>query len=257
MEDRETNVYGNPPAQVATTPQEQPPSQPATPQTPSPEQSSQPPRKSMSLIKKIFVIFFGTVCFFGIWNSIAERINPPKQPATTTTTTSSGTPTGQIKTYTNKKYKYTVKYPDNLEMAEETPYSTVFTIKPKPVARLVFPLLYVSVIPDRLAKPDEVYNFMTAETINKFYALPDNESIQTETGTNAEYWKFKKLASIPVGGIDGVVIQNENVFEGNGAVNRRILVKKNGMTYLIGSYFQSQEELTVFRDFVMSFSFLP
>lgn len=254
MEDRETNVYGNPtstgpiPSNIQPAPEQS--SQNAMPQSP------QPQRKSMSLIKKIFVIFFGTVCFFGVWNSIAERINPPKQPATIPTNTTTNTPV-QTKTYTNKKYHYFVKYPDNLAMSEETPYSTVFTIKPKPVARLVFPLLYVSVIPDGFTNTKgEVYNFMTAEIINKFYALPDNETIQTETGTNAEYWKFKKLATIPVAGIDGIVIQNDNVFEGNGAVNRRVIVKKNGLTYIIGSYFQSQEELTIFRDFVLNFAFL-
>lgn len=227
------------------------------PQNPKPVEETPVPRKSLSLWKKILLIIFGTVCFFGIWNTILPLIFPQKQPAETTDTQSMSPsiPTNG-KTYTNKKYKYSVKYPDTLAMTEETPYSTVFTINPKPVARLVFPTFYVSVIPDGFTKKDEVYNFMETDSINNFFSMQDNESLQTEAGTTAEYWTFKRLAAISVGGESAIMIQNNNVFEGEGLTNRRILIKKNGLTYIIGSYFQSQEELTSFQNFVMNFTFL-
>lgn len=243
MDDKEKNVYGEVP--------------PPPPQPNQPASSSIKPPGPFSFIKKTILIVFVIICLFGVWNTVIPVLFPSKQIQNTNSQTNSPSQAVQLKTYTNKKYNYSVNYPDTLAVSEETPYSTVFMINPKPVARLVFPTFYVSVIPDGFTnQKGEVYNFMSAEVINRFYTMQDNESLQTESGTNAEYWTFKKLATIPLVGTEGVVIQNDNVFEGEGYANRRILIKKDGFTYILGSYFQSQEELTSFHDFVMSFTFL-
>ena len=219
-----------------------------------------PPRKPMSLLKKIIIIIFGTVCLFGLWDTFFPSKNPPTQTnnTPTTATTNSPTPSLNRKTYTNTKNKYSVNYPTNLELSQETPYSILFMQKQKQPGPPGFPSLYISAIPDGFNNTNTaVYNFMPADTINNFYTMKDNETKQTQTGTNAQYWTFQRLAKIPVADGEGIVIQNNNVWEGgNGLKDRRIIVKKNGITYIIGSYYKTQQELDDFHNFLLSFKFL-
>ncbi len=251
LKEMEETVNNNPPPNN-TPPQsgQQQSSQPTMPKIPLPH---------LSPFKLILFSGIGFVCLMGLVNVFLQYISAPKDsPGNTTKVTISPTPVPvKIKTFTNKKFHYSVKYPDTLEQSEETPYSTAFTIKQRQFGHLVFPSLYVSVIPDGFTDKAKVYNFMSADAVDKFYTMQDNQSLQTETGTNAEHWIFKRLAAFTVADVQGVMIQNDNVLEGNGAINRRVLLKKNGFTYIIGSYYQSQQELNDYRDFLISFTFLP
>ena len=114
-------------------------------------------------------------------------------------------------------------------MSQETPYSTVFQTKVTHPGRLTFPALYISVIPNGYAnKEGDIYNFMSDDVINKFSMMADGGSLVTEPGADAQYWTYKKLATIPVSGEAGIVIQNDSVWEGeDGVKNRRILLKKD------------------------------
>jgi hypothetical protein len=222
---------------------------------PAPVQTNSPaPRKHLSLFKKIFYIIFATVCLFGIIRVALQYIYPSAQ--TTNSNINISQNNVDWKIFTNKKYNFSLKYPQSLKPSE-TAYSAVFTQEQDQNSSPSYPLLYISVIPDGFAKNKEIYNFMAGEIINKFYSLKDGQELQTETGPDAQYWTFKKLSSLPVAGAVGIIIQNNNVYQGEGLINKRILVKKPGLTYIIGSYYKSQQELDIFHNFFLSFKFLP
>ncbi len=220
-----------------------------SPQNTVPPQTVTPaPRKGMSLFIKIIIAIFGVVCLFGVLKVTLQHVYPTDQ-----TKDSKIIQSANWKTYTNKKYNFAVNYPDYLKFSE-TPYSTAFVMKQNQSGSTGFPTFYISVIPDGFNNDKEVYHFMSEEIVDKLYSINDNANLQI--GPDAEFWTFKKLASIPVSGIDGVLIQNNNVLQGNGLVNRRIVVKKSGFTYIIGNYFKSQQELDDFYKFLVSFKFL-
>ncbi len=159
------------------------------------------------------------------------------------------------KTFTHKTYPYSVSYPTRLQ-ATETAYTIIFHEEQGQFARPGFPPLYITAIPDGLSDTKEVYNFMSRNVIDSLYSAKINEAVQTESGDDAQYWTFTKLAAFPVSGEEGIIIQNNNVQHGEGIVNRRILVKKDGVTYVIGSYYKTQAELDEFFKFLQSFKFL-
>lgn len=233
---------------------------PASPNIPpsQPEQTQPKPFSPLTYIKRAVIVMFVIVCLFGVWGTFfPSKTSQPPSDAKPGTTISPTVP-AVWKTFTNKKFYYSVQYPDTLEMSEETQYSTVFQVKEKHPGRLTFPALYISVIPDGFDnKQGDIYNFMSEAVINKFYVMKDTEKLLTEPGADPQYWTYTRLASIPVADATGIVIQNDTVWEGEeGVRNRRILVKKNGFTYVIGSYYKTQAELTTLQKFVESFSFL-
>jgi hypothetical protein len=97
---------------------------------------------------------------------------------------------------------------------------------------------------------------MSEDVINRLFQAANNESVQTVTGEDAQYWVFTKLATFPVSGVEGIIIQNNNVQHSEGEVNRRVLVRKDGVTYIIGSFYKTQEELDEFFKFLQGFKFL-
>lgn len=218
-----------------------------------PPQAAAPPRKPMSLFKKIIYSVVGVVCFFGLIQVALQSFFPEKksnsQPIAITPANVSW------KTYTNKKNNYSVTYPDYLKFSENK-YSTVFVTKVSKADSEEFPSLYISVIPEGTENTTEIYNYMSPDSVSKFFTMMDNESLETQSWPYAEYSTFKKLAALPVAGIQGVVIQNNNVLKGEGIVNRRILVKNGNYTYIIGSYYKTQQDLDVLRIFLESFKFL-
>lgn len=218
-----------------------------------PQQAAPPPRKHIPLFLKIVYIIFGTVCFFGVVKIALQNIFPadPNQGKTVKVAAE------KVKwvTYVNKNYGYSVTFPNYLTKSE-TKYTTIFNSKKNESAGIGFPSLYVSVIPDGFSNNKEVYNFMSGDLINKFYTMQDNQSLQTESGPQAEYWTFKKLSNIDVASKAAVIIQNSNVYQGEGAVNRRILIRNKGKTFIIGSYYSTQQELDDLYKFMMSFKFL-
>ena len=195
----------------------------------------------------------GIVCIFGLIKVGIQTFFPPApaKPQTVNLTASKIS----WKLFTKNKYNFSVDYPDSLK-ATDTPYTTVFDAAQSESSHPGFPLLYISVIPDGFNNSSEIYSFMTGSVIDKIFTIKDNETLQTETGVDSQYWSFKRLAALPVAGTIGVMIQNNNVWQGEGLINRRILIRKNGFTYVIGSYYNTQPELDTLQKFLTSFKFL-
>lgn len=158
------------------------------------------------------------------------------------------------KTYTNKTYHYSVSYPGYLGLTD-TPYTAVFQEKQSQFARADFPAMYISSIPAGFTDNKKIYNFMPLDVIEKLFSASINEGVQIAPGEDAKYWTYTKLATLQVSGESGIIIQNNNVEHSEGDVNRMILVRKNGVTYIIGSYYKTQQELDDFYHFLSSFHF--
>lgn len=199
-------------------------------------------------------------------NAITPQITsqtPTSQPSPTSIAqpTTSSVDKENLETYTNSKFNYSVKYPSNLELSQidlqNAPYSAIFNIKQTEPGPVGFPSLYISVIPDGFTNTGSVvYNFMPADVINSFYTMSVGDVKQTQTGTYSEFWTYKKLQNTTVAGQKGIVIENSKVWEGgNGLVDRRVYIKKNGYTYMIGTYYQTPQELNTFQNFLSNFTF--
>lgn len=164
-------------------------------------------------------------------------------------------------TYTNEKFGYNVKYPANLEISQmdlqNAPYSAIFNIKQSEPGAPGFPVFYVSVIPNGFTNTNSVvYNFLSDDLISSFFSINVGEVKQTQTGTYSEFWTYKKLPNTTISGQSGVTIENDKVWEGgDGLKDRRVFVKKNSSTYMIGTYYRTSRELADFQRFMENFSF--
>ncbi len=164
-------------------------------------------------------------------------------------------------TYSNEKFSYSVKYPTNLEISQmdlqNAPYSAIFNIKQSEPGPSGFPVLYVSVIPNGFTNTNSVvYNFMSDDLVNSFFPMNVGEVKQTQTGTYSEFWTYKKLPNTTIAGQSGITIENDKVWEGgDGLKDRRVFVKKNNSTYMIGVYYRTSQELADFQRFMENFSF--
>lgn len=180
----------------------------------------------------------------------------PVLPTQSNTTKQDSTVPADWKVYTNQKYNYSVKYPSTLDATEETPYSALFNViqtKPGPTG---FPTFYVSVIPDGSTNKDStIYNFVYQEDRDKFVSLQVGDSVNTRKGgVYSEFWTYKRLIDTTVDGLSGLVIENNKVWDGgNGLVDRRVFIRKNGLTYMLGTYYQNPQGLNNFQSFLSSF----
>jgi hypothetical protein len=221
---------------------------PYTPPTQTP-----PNRKPLSLFKKIFIIVVGTVCLFGIWSTVfpdkktdtaINNITQGTDPKTLTPTTAV-----QWKKYVNKIYHYTVSYPTTLRLNNTASESALLYKQTNPGND---PSLYVSAMQNgRNNANTKMYNYMSTDVINSIAMLQDGASIKTPTGI------YQKLATIPIAGTKGFVTQTNKIVNDSTVVHdRRVIVQKDGVTYIVGGYFQTQAELDTLFRFVSSFTFI-
>jgi hypothetical protein len=206
------------------------------------------------MFKKIIYSVFGIVCVFGLIQVALQYFFP--QEKSQDQLTKIEYKSGQWKTYTNNRFRYSVSYPDYLKFSE-TEYSTVFVSRDNNSGSEEFPHLYISIIPDNYKNTNEIYNYMSLDSINKIFSINNGETIEAQSWPYAEYSTFMKLTTIRVLGTDAVVLENKNVLKGDGRVNRRILLRNGNNTILIGSYYKSQDELDTLRMFLESFRMQP
>lgn len=68
------------------------------------------------------------------------------------------------------------------------------------------------------------------------------------------YWTFTRLPDTAVGGLKGVVVENQNVWGGKrGSKDRRVLVTRGTDTWQFGAYYETPEELREFEQVLASF----
>jgi hypothetical protein len=157
-------------------------------------------------------------------------------------------PTADWKTYTNADYGYMVKYPQNLE-TEEAKYHTLFNIIRTQPGGPELPAYYVSVVPDGFWQNGAIYNDPLADFIPGLLALKI-----AGVYDNGEWNTFTRLQDSTVGALQAMIYENAHVWEYAGK-DRRILIKKNGRTYMIGKYYNTDTELSNFQTFLSTFKF--
>ncbi len=162
--------------------------------------------------------------------------------------------TSKWKTYYSK-YSFQVKYPTILEINDEFKYSVLFNAIQNEPGAPGFPTFYVSTIPNGYENKNvEVYNFISATTIDDFFKAKVNEIVAQ--GSNHDvYGNFKKLPNTSVYNQSAIVVENNNPWEYKGGKDRRVFIKRNGFTYMIGTYSQTNVELKNFELFLSTFKF--
>jgi hypothetical protein len=156
---------------------------------------------------------------------------------------------------------YSLAYSLDWEICQNTIYSWTFCDSQKDLAGIGHQLrLYVSVFPNDYPNSDwEVYNFIPTDTIRAFMALPVGESMQKVPGSpRPAYNTYKRLPDQMVAGWNAPVIENSNVWGlPAGTTDRIVFIVTHETTYMLGMYYESLEQLTMFEQVLDSFQFAP
>lgn len=164
-------------------------------------------------------------------------------------------------TLTEETFGYSVAFPQEWEPCTETRYSHVYCeVQIEPSGLGPPPRLYISVIPEGNTNADfEIYNYLPIETIREFISLPVGESRLKEPGAiTPEYFTYTRLPDQEIAGLPAAVIENTKVWEAPpGTRDRLYLIDTEGAAYLIGTYYQTPEQLEMMGKVMDSFQFTP
>ncbi len=170
-------------------------------------------------------------------------------------------PTTSWLIYTNSKFTYSFKYPSELSKQEED-YSTSISRQIKESVSPGIPnpyILYVSVIPPGFWENGKIYNQSSPEMVTNFFDMKVDEERQVEKtipgNTASTLSVFKRLNDITINNISMRVFENNNLW-GYAGNDRRYFFQNNNNTYMIGSYYQTEEELAQFMKIFNTFSLL-
>jgi hypothetical protein len=156
---------------------------------------------------------------------------------------------------------YSLAYPPEWAECQVTRYSLTFCQVQEDPAWMGPPLrLYVSVFPRDHTNADfEVYNFITAESIREFMALPVGGSKLREPNAMApDYFTYTRLPDRMVAGLSAAVIENSRVWEAPpGTKDRVVFIVTEDTTYMLGMYYESPEQLAMFEQVLDSFQLVP
>jgi hypothetical protein len=156
---------------------------------------------------------------------------------------------------------YSLAYPPEWAECQVTRYSLTFCQVQEDSAWMGPPLrLYVSVFPRDHTNADfEVYNFITAESIREFMALPVGGSKLREPNAMApDYFTYTHLPDRMVAGWSATVIENSRVWEApSGTKDRVVFIVTEDTTYMLGMYYESPEQLAMFEQVLDSFQLVP
>lgn len=98
---------------------------------------------------------------------------------------------------------------------------------------------------------------MSQVEINSFFNMKVGDIKQTQAGNYSDFSSYKRLSDTTVAGLQGATIENNKVLEGgNGLVDRRVFIRKSGYTYMLGTYYQTPNDLNNFYTFISSFQFV-
>jgi hypothetical protein len=195
----------------------------------------------------------------------ATPIPPSPTPAAATATAAEATPalaTATVpasgETYTDPVWGYSVTIPTGWEACTITENSRLYCpVEPEPTGPS-FPVFYITVLPAGFTNEQaEAYNFLPEADVRGFDGLPVGETRVLE-GHDPEFYTYTRLPDTAVAGAAGVTIENSRVWEGGPeTVDRRVLITRGDRTYMIGTYYESQEALAAFESILATFEVAP
>ncbi len=171
--------------------------------------------------------------------------------------------TANWKTYTNSLNKYQVMYPSTLVAkndlgAGNNLNNTIFDYPPGPGVDM--PPYYISVITFSLGTTQNpnVYNSLSKPVLDKIFALKVNEETDRKTtieiGGSWNYpTNYKRLADAIINGEGFLVIENPKWY---GDSDRRLLINRDDKIYMIGTTYQTVDQLKTFQNLYSTFKFL-
>jgi hypothetical protein len=181
------------------------------------------------------------------FDAIARSLRPIAQggsgvaPAIPVSTPGAGT------TYPYAALGVSLVIPAEWELCTNTDLSRLFCRKQAELGGPAFPRFYLTVLPSGFTNEDaSAYNFISEDVVKAVMGLPVGQSL----ATNAlpEYSTFTRLPDTTVGDLPAVVIENARVWEGGpNTKDRRVLVKVGAAIYMLGTYYETTDELAEFE----------
>jgi hypothetical protein len=149
---------------------------------------------------------------------------------------------------------YQLAYAPDWELSTTTPFSRVFS--QSGAEGPSFPVFYVTVAPNGFTNAQaEAYNFVAAETLQGLW----NQAIGSSAALdgNPDYSTFARLENTSVNGRDAVVIENSRVWEGGqDTKDRRVIILGQDKVYMLGTYYDSPDDLENFQKALDTFRIL-
>jgi hypothetical protein len=149
---------------------------------------------------------------------------------------------------------YQLAHAPDWELTTTTPYSRVFTRRGTEGPS--FPVFYVTVVPNGLTNEQaDAYNFVAAETLRSLASL----AIGSSTAFDAipDYSTFTRLENTSVNGREALVIENSQVWEGGQDIkDRRVITPGQDKVYMLGTYYDSPDDLENFQKALGAFQIL-
>lgn len=232
-----------------------------------------PLSKTLAMI--LFILFPFVGFYLGIQHQ--KKLSLPLDSITQTTNVPN-----DWKSYSNTKYNFTVSYPPTGEWGEgqpdgsmknpqtapvipntdqKTPISetdSVYFELDAPIYQL--PLFYISVQPDPAGttRDEDIYESLPQVTIDKIFALPVGGALDKETSIEigamltTSPGVYTRLPDENINGLDFLVIDNPHAYGGE---SRRLFLKRNGKMYMMGTTYNTAQNLKEFEHFSSSFKF--
>ena len=149
---------------------------------------------------------------------------------------------------------YQAGYAPDWELETTTPYSRVFS--QRGAGGPSFPVFYVTVVPNGFTNEQaQAYNFVAAETLRGLW----NVAIGSTAVLDGlpDYSTFARLENTSVNGRDAVVIENGRVWEGGqDTKDRRVIILGQDKVYMLGTYYDSPDDLENFQKALGTFQIL-
>ncbi len=169
-------------------------------------------------------------------------------------TSTEPTKTANWKTYTNSKYGYSIKFSSNLEAEDSGNYSTLFNVIQTKPSGPSLPTFYISVIPDGFWQNGAIYNYPKADFLTILFSISVGQLKAIYPGDLARWNTWTRLSDTIIDENNASVFENSQVWEYRGK-EKRVFVKKTGFTYMIGSYYQTDDESKNFNQILQTFRF--
>ena len=181
---------------------------------------------------------------------------PPNTPLATATQALATPSAGRR--VSDQRFGYSVILPSHWEPCTTTEYSRVYCTPQSGSETFSFPAFYISVIPDGFTNDDgSIYNFVPEEVIRRLLALSVGEALTTDE-PNPEHSTFTRLPDAGIAGAIWLVIENARVWEGRpDKKDRRLLLMRDGRTYMIGAYYRTGAELLAFERATATLALTP
>jgi hypothetical protein len=156
---------------------------------------------------------------------------------------------------------YSLAFPPEWNVCQVTRYSWTFCDIQEDPDWAGSPLrLYVSVFPKDYTNSDfEVYNFIPTVTIREFIALPVGESKPKVPGSpRPDTISYTRLPDQTVAGLTAPVIENSKLWGMPTETKERVVfMVTEDTTYILGTYYDTPDQLALFEQVMDSFQFLP